>query len=191
MATPESGVGAGRFVFTFFLSAATVLGLSTCVMDWTSPPAVCGDGVVDEGEDCDGTNLDGETCTSLGYYGGTLSCNDCTYDLASCRAAGRCGDSTINGPENCEGTDLGGETCESLDYYGGTLACGADCTFDFTSCVPLGVCGDDRINHDDEECDGTDLGGQTCVSLGRNGGQLNCWPVGDVEQCKFDTTACF
>lgn len=183
--------GAGRLVFALFLSAATILGLSTCVMDWSSPDE-CGNDVVDDGEQCDGTDLGGETCASLDYYGGTLACNnDCTRDLTSCQAAGRCGDSTINGPEDCEGTNLGGEDCASQGYIDGVLACAGDCTFDFASCDSAGVCGDGEINPPDELCDGTNLGGETCQSQGRNGGQLNCWPVGDINQCTFDTSACF
>jgi subtilisin-like proprotein convertase family protein len=40
-----------------------------------APTSVCGDGVVEGEEVCDGDDLDGETCLSLGYAGGTLRCS--------------------------------------------------------------------------------------------------------------------
>lgn len=50
--------------------------------------AVCGDGIISGDEECDGTNLGGQTCQSLGYYGGTLSCKaDCTFNTSGCTAA--------------------------------------------------------------------------------------------------------
>ena len=46
----------------------------------------CGNGVLDPGEACDGTDLGGATCESLGHNAGTLHCNaDCTInDVAPC-----------------------------------------------------------------------------------------------------------
>ena len=55
-----------------------------------SPPTLCGNGVIDAGEQCDGGNLNGQSCPSQGYAGGTLSCkppgdpNQCTFDLSNC-----------------------------------------------------------------------------------------------------------
>ncbi|PKN47616.1 MAG: hypothetical protein CVU59_02280 [Deltaproteobacteria bacterium HGW-Deltaproteobacteria-17] len=48
----------------------------------------CGDGVVLGEEACDGEELRAETCLSLGYYGGTLACEDgCTFDFSGCVVA--------------------------------------------------------------------------------------------------------
>lgn len=49
-------------------------------------PATCGNGVIDPGEECDGSNLGGEDCVSQGYPGGgVLACNgDCTFQRADC-----------------------------------------------------------------------------------------------------------
>jgi hypothetical protein len=46
----------------------------------------CGNGVIDDGEQCDGGNLGGFTCVDLGYSGGTLGCDPitCTYDASAC-----------------------------------------------------------------------------------------------------------
>ena len=41
---------------------------------------LCGNGTIDPGEDCDGANLGGATCASLGFMWGTLACNPgCMY----------------------------------------------------------------------------------------------------------------
>jgi hypothetical protein len=46
---------------------------------------VCGNGVVEDGEECDGVNLDGETCISQGFAGGgTLSCSNCSFNTNNC-----------------------------------------------------------------------------------------------------------
>jgi Cys-rich repeat protein len=47
----------------------------------------CGNGLIDEGsfEHCDGANLGGESCSSLGYGGGQLLCSEgCTFDVSMC-----------------------------------------------------------------------------------------------------------
>lgn len=58
----------------------------TCV----SPSgSTCGNDQVDAGEQCDGTNLNGRTCVSLGFSGGTLSCApSCTLDTSACTSPG-------------------------------------------------------------------------------------------------------
>lgn len=46
----------------------------------------CGDGVISTGEQCDGADLQGFTCNSLGLNGGTLACDPimCTFDTSMC-----------------------------------------------------------------------------------------------------------
>lgn len=48
--------------------------------------STCGNGTLDATEQCDGTNLGGETCESLGEGTGTLACDPvmCTYDTSMC-----------------------------------------------------------------------------------------------------------
>jgi hypothetical protein len=62
-------------------------GQGTCDGAGVCEVATCGDGnqTVDPGEQCDGNNLDGENCVSLGFDGGTLNCtSDCTFNTAGC-----------------------------------------------------------------------------------------------------------
>jgi hypothetical protein len=48
----------------------------------------CGDGIVDPGEQCDGDDLQGFDCESLGLGGGVLTCDpeQCTLDTSMCDA---------------------------------------------------------------------------------------------------------
>ncbi|MCL5775001.1 MAG: hypothetical protein M1333_02185 [Patescibacteria group bacterium] len=59
---------------------------STCNVSVSS---LCGNGVVNLGEQCDGSNLNGQTCASQGFVTGTLSCNaNCTFNTSACSSSG-------------------------------------------------------------------------------------------------------
>lgn len=46
---------------------------------------VCGNNIVEYGEVCDGSALDGQNCESLGYDGGALNCNTgCDFNISEC-----------------------------------------------------------------------------------------------------------
>ena len=146
---------------------------------------VCGDSIIDPEEQCDGENLGGATCESLGLGEGTLGCKaDCTFDTSSCELGSMCGNNIMEGDEVCDGDDLDGQTCQTQGFYGGTLACSDDCMeFDTSRCG--GYCGDGTINGP-EVCDGLSLGGETCESQGLYEGTLVC-----LEDCTgFDTSGC-
>ncbi len=49
----------------------------------------CGTNAVHPDDECDGTDLDDQTCQSLGYASGTLACAaDCTFDVSMCVGMG-------------------------------------------------------------------------------------------------------
>lgn len=61
---------------------------TSSVIGATVQLSVCGNGVKESGEQCDGTDYGGVMCSSLGYDAGTLSCSDaCTYVATSCTTA--------------------------------------------------------------------------------------------------------
>jgi hypothetical protein len=90
---------------------------------------------VQPGEECDGADLGGASCTSLGFLGGVLGCDpECRFDVGGCRRA-ICGNGAVEPDESCDpgGIDgappaFGDATCETLGFPGpGTLTCTLDC----------------------------------------------------------------
>lgn len=56
--------------------------------DSATGSAVCGDGIVSPGEQCDGLNLQGFTCATLGLGMGILTCDPftCSFDWTMCES---------------------------------------------------------------------------------------------------------
>src|SRR4051812_10548128 len=75
-------------------SAAAIVAGTQSIPTPPTPPS-CGDGSVnDVGENCDGSDLDGHTCASLGLYGGSLACTgSCEFDVSGCTT---CPGSSVN-----------------------------------------------------------------------------------------------
>jgi hypothetical protein len=102
---------------------------------------LCGNGVRDNGELCDGTDLGGQSCADHGMKG-TLGCSGlCSFDLSGC-APLSCGNGVIdpNSGERCDGEDLGGFTCETVPLtpsravLTGPLRCSSLCQYDISEC---------------------------------------------------------
>ena len=97
----------------------------SCPSDCGQP---CGDGILNCGETCDGTNLNGATCLSLDFSSGDLGCDSaCTgYDMSSCCTAtedGLCFDGLDN---DCNGlTDGSDPNCIGV-CLPGNLGCTDD-----------------------------------------------------------------
>jgi len=146
----------------------------------------CGDGSIDPGEVCEGADLDGRNCVSLGFDGGSLSCASCGFDTRACTGTGpMCGNGAATGLEECDGDDLLGQTCIDLGFIGGSLSCNGSCEFNKNDCTsPAPFCGDGAATGL-EECDGADLLGKTCTTEGFDFGDLSC-----LEFCVLDTFDC-
>ena len=132
-----------------------------------------------------GTSGAGRTVGGTGGGGGAGSGADGGRAGGYAGAGPSCGDGVAEGLEQCDRDDMKASTCASLGYEGGELACAADCQFDVGACTGDGpVCGDGSAAGL-EECDGSDLGGQSCTSLGYADGALAC-----DAGCKLDESAC-
>jgi surface antigen len=102
----------------------------------------------------------------------------------SAECEGLCGNGALDASEECDGLQLGGETCVTRGFEGGALACYPGCTYDTSGCtINQMLCGNGAIDNG-EQCDGVDLGGASCVSLGFSGGVLGC------SDCGYDTDGC-
>ncbi len=96
------------------------------------PEPACGDGTVDEGEDCDGSNLNEQSCSSLGFDLGTLSCDArCQYATAGC--VNFCGNGTVEPGEQCD-PGRGPGPCDGWGYTG----CSESCQWNATTCRTQG-----------------------------------------------------
>jgi hypothetical protein len=72
-------LGAGAFF------SKSALADSQGTVTITVKLSVCGNGILEGGEECDGSDLNGLTCIDFGYNGGTLTCNpDCTFNTSNC-----------------------------------------------------------------------------------------------------------
>ncbi|MEP7122803.1 MAG: PPC domain-containing protein [Byssovorax sp.] len=72
-------------------------------------PNLCGNGHVDPGETCDGSDFNGKDCTTFGLGGGTLQCNSfCGVVVSACTPKENCLDGVDNdqdGQIDCDDSD--------------------------------------------------------------------------------------
>ncbi len=151
-------------------------------------PPICGFNGLEEGEECEGDDLAGESCASRGFDGGELACTaGCVFDTSGCQL---CGDDERQGSEVCDGDDLAGETCETQGFDGGgLLVCSPGCDgFDTEACLPGCEPGEPAC-----ECleGGLDLPGNGLLGDGRHclddvtlGGNVRCVADGPDFVCR-------
>lgn len=170
-----------RIIHLILMSAISLAGCKTEVKNQDS----CGDDFRDPGEACDGPDLGGQDCRTLGFHenvGAPVCTARCAFDTSACGA--RCGDNTVDVAhgEECDSQQLSGNTCQTLGFTRGALACDADCRYDTSGCA--NVCGD-GVAQTGEVCDGADLQGQSCAALGYYGGTLAC-----ATDCTLELASC-
>jgi len=99
-------------------------------IDPPPPDPFCGDAVISPqiDEECEGSDLNGATCQSLGFDEGSLTCSDCKLVKTLC--VKRCGNGVMDPGEACDG-DAGLPGCSDFGY----VSCSATCTVDRAHCV--------------------------------------------------------
>lgn len=125
----------------------------SCEAGWSEEydcATVCNNGIIEPDEECDGDDLNGQSCVELKYVSGELGCtsDDCTFDTTGCEA---CGNGDVDTDEQCDELNLDGNTCWKLGFDNGVLGCHEDCRFDTSACDK---CGNGVIDGP-EECDDT------------------------------------
>jgi hypothetical protein len=140
--------------------------------DGDGEPSVCGDGIAEADETCDGADLKGEDCVTLGFTGGELNCDRaCEFDTSACKTE-FCGNEVIDPGEECDGANLDGADCIELGQGPGEPSC-VDCVLDLSTCGLEG------------EGDPCGLLGPYCDDgLYCSGGQ--CWDGSPGDDCDWD-----
>lgn len=169
--------------------SGTLACRANCTFDYAgcaSNTSSCGNAIIDTGEVCDGANVNGQTCASVGGGQGTLGCgpNCDTFETSGC-ANTFCGNNTTEPGEICDGADLTGASCQTLGYDTGELRCLAGCNGYDESLCQSASCNNDVLEPG-EVCDTNQLNGATCVDLGFMGGQLGCNDTCDG----YDSSGC-
>jgi len=147
------------------LALAAALVLAGCVADtylagpWDAAVPVCGDGVLDVGEQCDdGNTTSGDGCSATC----TLEVEDCGNGIDDDDGLVDCADTDCTGDPACpfcgDGEFDPGEECDDGNGVSGD-GCSATCKLE------VEVTCDDRVDNDEDgqvDCADPDCEGQTC-----------------------------
>lgn len=99
----------------------------------------CGDGTINDLEQCDGSQLGQASCTDFGYYTGALACSTLCRFAPEDSCSGRCGDGVVDAAQGefCDGMAPAG-TCLTYGLDAGSVGCSASCSPDVTGCEQFG-----------------------------------------------------
>lgn len=126
----------------------------------SEPTVICGNGILEPGEQCDGTNFGSITCEIFGYPPGELTCSSsCRIDISQCIPKPTvCGDGTIQSPND----DGQVEQCDDGNLVDGD-GCSSTCTDEGTTYCSDGTIQTPNDNGETEFCDdGNVLDGDGC-----------------------------
>lgn len=164
---------------------ASTESVDTCPADCTADG--CGNGSIDGEEECDGADLGGATCVSLGFATGSLGCTtSCAYNTGFCRAECNHACETV-GLTRCSGNTL--ETCATDAQSCRIWEATTDCTTTSQVCDDssgTAGCADscaDACTLDDKRCTVNQL--QRCQT-GENG----CTQWKDLQDCALTNWVC-
>lgn len=114
--------------------------------------AICGNNIIETGEQCEGTNFNSLTCNNYGFNDGALQCVNCQIVTTSCFNTG--GGGAGGGTFVCgNGFREAGEQCDDGNNFSGD-GCSSGCLIEDHRCgngiKEIGEqCDDGNINYDD------------------------------------------
>ncbi|MBU1239093.1 DUF4215 domain-containing protein [Myxococcota bacterium] len=158
-----------QHIFRFFIIAIVTVGLfSSCDDDSSQPGSVCGNGILEDGEQCDdGNTLGSDGCSTNCFLEGLIcgdgivsiseECDDGNnFDGDGCSATctnetAYCGDGVVNGTEQCDdGNNVSDDGCSA-------------------TCMNEGpYCGDGVVNGTEQCDDGNNVSGDGCSATCMN-----------------------
>jgi len=174
-AATRSTAAAGIWAVGMWIVA---LSLPACFIDFSAgSDSTCGNGVMESGEVCDGTDFGGQTCPSaLGRDFGSLACTpSCQLDVSGCHD---CGNGVIDSGEECDdgnarADDGCSETCG--------VEAGWTCASEPSVCSP--ICGDGLIRGAEQCDDGNAVPGDGCSTVCQEESGWVC--QGEPSRCEW------
>ena len=155
-----------------------------------SGAAFCGNGMQESGEDCDGSDLGGTSCTDLSCGGGALACDtNCRFDLGACTSCLQCdfdsfcetGEDCTSCPNDCVSGMIVGAVCGNGICEAGNgedcVSCPEDCNGKQNGKPSLRYCCGDGDGQNPAAC-GDSRCGPDCTDV----------PAGSVDYCCGDPT---
>ncbi len=164
--------------------------------------AVCGNGVKESGEECDGVDLGGSSCGDFNCSSGVLACNvDCTLDSTGCTDCAICdnngicdaGEDCIGCANDCfsgSGATCGNGVCEAGDGED-CISCAADCAGKQSGKPSRRYCCGDGDGQNPLPCSDTvcSAGGNQCTDTPATAsccGDTACEEIEDGFNCEVD-----
>lgn len=166
-------------------SSSSSASSSSASVSSSSGGPMCGNGIAEAGEECDGKDFAGASCKDYNFSNpvGLVCTKQCTIDSSGCMPT--CDGKLLEPGEVCDGQFIGAGTCTDFGFVNPNgLVCTPDCLgYDYSGCVA--VCGN-NVGEPGEICDGNDLGGSDCTTFGFvNPAGLAC-----DKQCQLDPKGC-
>lgn len=73
------------FIVFLFFPLGKIFAQSSSTVNATVKISICGNNIIEGNEDCEGDNLNSNTCQTLNYQNGTLVCDiSCSFDKTDC-----------------------------------------------------------------------------------------------------------
>lgn len=140
-------------------SGGTSGSTTTTTTTTTTGGPICGNGIKEAGEACDGAQLGGHDCTEAGFSNPAgVTCVNCQVEISGCKAT--CDGQKLETGEVCDGPLLNGHSCLDLGYSKGDGIKCVECQLDGAGCKA--TCGNGAVEPTEACDDGNTTVGDGC-----------------------------